>query len=85
MASFQAKTVHIALEIVGALGHTSAASVSGRDVLRRIEPVGLRDFNEIYPILTTQPGALLRGDGGHSLQLIWEGKNAHDHLMWERT
>jgi hypothetical protein len=46
---FHAKTVHVALEIVGALGHESAAQVTGKDVLRRVAGHGLRNLNEIYP------------------------------------
>jgi glutamate synthase domain-containing protein 2 len=46
---FHEKTVHVALEIVGALGHESAAHVSGKDVLRRVAGHGLRNFNEVYP------------------------------------
>ena len=46
---FHAKTVHVALEIVGALGHESASQVTGKDVLRRVAGHGLRNMNEIYP------------------------------------
>ena len=82
---YQHKTVHVALEIVGALGYESADSVSGNDVLRRTRNSGLRTFNEIYPWITVKEGALLSGSGPPSLQAVWEGKGAHDHLLWENA
>ena len=78
VASYQAKTVHVALEIVGALGHTRASSVSGKDVLRRLEPHGLRNFDEIYPWLKTPVGSLVRGDAPSAIQAIWDGRGSHD-------
>ena len=48
VAMFQAKTVHVALEITGALGYESADKISGKDVVRRTANFGLRDFNEVY-------------------------------------
>jgi hypothetical protein len=78
VASYQAKTVHVALEIVGALGHTRASSVSGKDVLRRLEPHGLRNYDEIYPWLKTPVGSLVRGDAPPAMQAIWDGRGSHD-------
>jgi glutamate synthase domain-containing protein 2 len=49
VASFHAKTVHVALEITGALGYESADRISGKDVLRRMKSHGLSTFEEIYP------------------------------------
>ena len=82
---YQAKTVHVALEIVGALGYESADGVTGKDVLRRTQHAGLRDFNEIYPWVTVKEGALLSGGAPPALQAIWEGRGAHDHLLWENA
>ncbi len=48
VAMFQSKTVHVALEIVGSLGHSSADKVTGRDIMRRTQNNGLRNFEEIY-------------------------------------
>ena len=82
---YQEKTVHVALEIVGALGYETASEVSGKDVLRRTQHAGLRDFNEIYPWVTVKEGALLSGGAPPALQAIWEGRGAHDHLLWENA
>jgi glutamate synthase domain-containing protein 2 len=44
---YHEKTVHVALEITGALGYENAAMISGRDIIRRTPSDGLRSFNEI--------------------------------------
>ncbi len=85
VAMFQAKTVHVALEIVGALGYEHAGLVSGKDVVRRTRSHGLRDMNEVYPWITTPPGSLLDKTASKELQAIWEGRSAHTHLLWERA
>ena len=85
VASFQAKTVAAALDITGALGHASPADISGRDVLRRTQSHGLRDFSEIFPWITTPPGSLVRGDAPPAMQAIWSGRSTHDRMMWERA
>jgi len=65
---FHEKTVHVALEITGALGYESAAQISGADVLRRVSGHGLRTFDEVYPWITVKPGSLLSGDAPPALQ-----------------
>jgi len=83
--NYQEKTVHVALEITGALGYDTPEKISGKDVLRRIRNHGLRDFNEIYPWITTPSGALKNNTARKEFQAIWDGKGAHDHLMWENA
>jgi glutamate synthase domain-containing protein 2 len=85
VAQYHAKTVHVALEMVGALGYESAAQVSGKDVLRRMPSHGLRSFNEIYPWINTEPGSLLSGTAAPALQALWEGRDSHNKLLWERA
>jgi len=85
VASFQRKTVHVALEIAGALGHSSAAGISGKDLMRRMEPHGIRSFNEIYPWLETPDGSLVSGNAPPSMQAIWAGVGTHSHSLWERA
>ena len=74
VASFHAKTVHVALEITGALGYESADQISGKDVLRRMRTGDLETFNSIYPWIATKPGALLEGSAVPELQAIWDGR-----------
>jgi len=45
---YHKKTVHVALEITGALGHTHAGLISGDDVIRRTKGGELRSLSEIY-------------------------------------
>jgi len=84
VARFHAKTVSVALEIVGAMGYESANQVSGKDVVRRMRSHGLRTFDEVYPWITTPSGALLEGSADPHLQAIWEGRQLFDP-MWERA
>lgn len=83
--TFQEKTVHVALEITGALGHAHAGLISGKDVVRRTRSRGLRDYNEIFPWITTRNGALLDKTASPDLQAIWEGQGTHSHPLWERA
>ena len=85
VAAFQEKTVHVALEITGALGYESADLISGKDIVRRTREHGLRDYNELYPWMTMQSGSLVKGTAPAAMQALWAGKSHHDHLMWERA
>ena len=49
-ATFQRSTVHMAADIVGAMGLESPASVSGKHVMRRTS-TGVKTFSEIFPRL----------------------------------
>ena len=85
VASFHAKTVHVALEITGALGYESADRISGKDVLRRMKSHGLSSFDEIYPWIATRPGALLEGSATPALQAIWDGRVDPKHTLATHT
>ena len=83
--TFQEKTVHVALEITGALGYESADRISGKDVLRRMKSHGLSTFDEIYPWIATRPGALLDGSAPPALQAIWDGRVDPKHTLATHT
>ena len=90
VALFQAKTVHVALEITGALGYKSAAEISGKDVVRRTRSHGLRDFNEIYRA-SKPPAARARGffltslSHGPPLFIPCPSRRPHAHAAWITT
>jgi len=85
VAAYQKKTVHVALEICGALGHSHAGLITGDDVVRRAKGGELRTLSEIYPWITLKPGSLLDGSAPIAMQKIFSGKGGHhDHYAWER-
>jgi glutamate synthase domain-containing protein 2 len=61
VAMFQQKTVHMAADIIGAMGLEAPEDVDGRYVMRRTSK-GVQTFREIFPKLPN--GALLNSDGG---------------------
>lgn len=81
--NYQEKTVHVALEITGALGYDTPDKISGKDVLRRIRNHGLRDFNEIYPWITIAPNSLVDRTARKEFLNVYDGKGSHDHYLFE--
>jgi glutamate synthase domain-containing protein 2 len=57
VARYHADTVHAFLELIAANGLDSPADVRPRNVLRRVDAVTIRPFNEVYEYLP--PGCLL--------------------------
>ena len=70
---YQEKTVHVALEITGALGHARAGLISGKDIVRRTRSHGLRNFEEVYPWITTPMGSLLDKSASPELLAVRRG------------
>lgn len=67
--AFQAKTVHAALELIGAAGLTSAEELRRHHVVRRCSTAGVKDLSELYPRCTE--GSLLDGTAPVDLLEQW--------------
>ena len=48
--NYQKKTVDSALDIIGAMGHTSSSEVTPADVMKRVAINRVATFEELYPV-----------------------------------
>ena len=68
--SYHKLTVESALEIIGAMGHTSINDLNSDDVMRRIRSNEVRTLSEHFPSIA--PGSLLDGAAPERLQSVWD-------------
>jgi glutamate synthase domain-containing protein 2 len=68
--NYHARTLHAAMEIVGALGLSDPDDLRPYHVSRRVDPTRVMTLAELYP--TPEPGAYVDGAGPPALQRLWD-------------
>lgn len=68
--NFHLRTVDSALDIVGAMGHTSPADVTADQIMKRISVNRTATLAELYP--TPDEGSFLTGSASEPWQSIWK-------------
>ena len=60
VANYHRETVHSVIDLLSATGHSSIEDLTRYDMNRRISPMSVKRFDEIYPIVL--PGSFLDGN-----------------------
>ncbi len=74
VARYHGDTIASFLELLGAAGLKTGDEISPRHVLRRVDPVTVKSYAEIYPAI--EPGAFLRKDVDERYLAAWSAANA---------
>ena len=71
-------TVNAAVEIIGAMGHSSVDEVTSDDIMRRVRSNEVRTLSEHFP--TLENGSLLAGTAPERLQSVWDAPDSQSNF-----
>ena len=75
VANFHRETVKSFFEVLGASGITAPQELKPWHIMRRVGPMEVRNYSEIYPFI--EPGSLLSSSVPESFARPWAAANAH--------
>ncbi|KAJ3353164.1 hypothetical protein HDU83_007144 [Entophlyctis luteolus] len=67
---FHNSTLHMAMELIGAMGLDSPAKLEPRHIMKRVSVSHVASFEELYP--SVEPGSLLAGSAPNHFQKLWD-------------